>query len=245
MNISPITYSNYQSGFTYNPVSRTKPDDTNPFATPFAKNNPSLNPVVNTKASEPISQISKADKNQQENTPSNPETSETHTGSDTTQVFGQALTQPEMRLLEELKQVDTEVRRHEMAHVAAGGRYITSGANFTYQRGPDGKNYAIGGEVGIDTSPVPGDPQATIQKMRQIKSAALAPANPSSQDLKVASKATSAVSKALSDLMILQAKEQATSNETKAFGNLKKAADTYQKVNDLPQDDTASFQIAV
>jgi len=153
--------------------------------------------------------------------------------------------QAELQLLQDLKQTDTEVRRHEMAHIAAGGRYITSGANFSYKRGPDGKNYAVGGEVSIDTSPVPGDPQATVQKMRQIKSAALAPANPSSQDLRVASKATQTASKALSDLMILQAKEQANSNEKKAFGNIKEAASSYEKVNNLPENDTSSFQIAV
>ena len=59
-----------------------------------------------------------------------------------------------------------------MAHITAGGRYITSGANFTYKRGPDGRSYAVGGEISIDTAPIPGDPQATIQKMRQVKSAA-------------------------------------------------------------------------
>ena len=91
----------------------------------------------------------------------------------------QTLTQAELRLVNELKQTDREVKQHEMAHIAAGGRYITSGANFTYKRGPDGQNYAVGGEVSIDTSPVPGDPQATIDKMRQIRSAALAPATPS------------------------------------------------------------------
>lgn len=165
--------------------------------------------------------------------------------SDRSQINGYQLTQAEMHLLKELQQTDTEVRRHEMAHIAAGGRFITSGANFTYKRGPDGKNYAVGGEVGIDTAPVPGDPQATIQKMRQIKSSALAPANPSAQDLKIAAKAGSMASKALSELMVLTAKEQAQSNETNAFGNIKNAADTYTRVNNLPEQGTGSFDIAV
>jgi hypothetical protein len=160
-------------------------------------------------------------------------------------VSSQKLTQAELQFLQELKQTDTKVRSHEMAHIAAGGRYITSGANFTYQRGPDGQNYAVGGEVSIDTSPVPGDPQATIQKMRQVKNAALAPANPSSQDMKVASKASQSASKALSDLMILETKKRAESNESKAFGNLQQASDSYVKVNNLPEEDSYSFQIAV
>ncbi|MCP4671984.1 MAG: SprA-related family protein, partial [Desulfobacula sp.] len=99
--------------------------------------------------------------------------------------------------------------------------------------------------VGIDTSPVPGDPQATIQKMSQVKNAALAPANPSPQDIKVASQASQASSKALSELMMLEAERLSESNKSKAFGNLQQASDSYIKVNNLPEDDTSSFQIAV
>ncbi len=47
---------------------------------------------------------------------------------------------------------DREVRAHEMAHLAAAGGLASSGATFTYQHGPDGVSYAIGGEVKIDTS---------------------------------------------------------------------------------------------
>ena len=191
---------------------------------------------------------SEPDKTVQKNDPAGSNTSEEQTATQADfaakDVYSQKLTQAELQLLQELKQTDTKVRRHEMAHIAAGGRYITSGANFTYQQGPDGKKYVIGGEVSIDTSPVPGDPQATIQKMRQVKNAALAPANPSSQDMKVASKASQSASKALSDLMILETKKRAESNESKAFGNLQQASDSYIKVNNLPEEDS-TFQIAV
>ncbi len=95
----------------------------------------------------------------------------------------------QLRELEQLKQRDREVRAHELAHLAAGGQYVTRGASFTYQRGPDGRSYAVGGEVGIDTSPIPGDPQATLQKANTIQQAALAPLEPSGQDRKVAAKA--------------------------------------------------------
>jgi hypothetical protein len=47
---------------------------------------------------------------------------------------------------------------------------------------PDGCDYALGGEVAIDTSAIAGDPEATLRKMEQIRRAALAPANPSGQD---------------------------------------------------------------
>ena len=194
---------------------------------------------------EPVSQASKTDKNtRQDNCPESSHT-ETQSHSKAKPANSRKQPQAEIQLLEKLKQIDTQVRQHEMAHIAAGGGYVTSGARFTYKRGPDGKNYVIGGEVSINTAPVPGDPQATIQKMRRIKSAALAPATPSSQDLKVASKAVSAEAKALSDLMALQAKEQAAANGKKIFGNLTTAVNAYEKAKNLPEEDIASFQIAV
>ena len=92
--------------------------------------------------------------------------------------------------LAELKTRDREVRAHEAAHSAAAGSLTTGGPQFTYQRGTDGRLYAVGGEVNIDTSAVAGDPQATIQKAQRIRAAALAPANPSAQDRSVATQAT-------------------------------------------------------
>ncbi len=99
------------------------------------------------------------------------------------------LTPDQQKQVEKLKQRDQDVRAHEQAHMAAGGAYVKGGATFQYQEGPDGKRYAIGGEVSIDTSPVKGDPQATIAKMETVKAAALAPADPSGQDRAVAAEA--------------------------------------------------------
>ena len=109
-------------------------------------------------------------------------------------------TSSEYKELQELKQRDREVRQHEQAHVAAGGSYVRGGASFSYQRGPDGKQYAVGGEVQIDTSEIPGDPAATIRKMQVVKSAAMAPAEPSAQDRAVAAEAAQAESQARADL---------------------------------------------
>ena len=102
----------------------------------------------------------------------------------------QELTEEEKHQITQLKARDAEVRAHEAAHLAAAGSYARGGASFEYQTGPDGKKYAIGGEVSIDSGPVSGDPAATIQKARQIRAAALAPASPSSQDQKVAAAAS-------------------------------------------------------
>lgn len=96
------------------------------------------------------------------------------------------LSDEEKRELEELKKRDREVRAHEQAHKGSGGRYAGQ-ISYEYERGPDGKNYAVGGEVPIDVSPVPGDPAATVQKMQQVQRAALAPADPSGPDRQVAS----------------------------------------------------------
>jgi SprA-related family len=94
----------------------------------------------------------------------------------------------EQKVIEQLSARDREVRAHEQAHAAVGGQYASS-PTYTYQRGPDGVSYAIGGEVQIDTSPIPGDPEATLRKAEQIARAASAPAEPSGQDRAVAAQA--------------------------------------------------------
>ncbi|MBF0572350.1 MAG: SprA-related family protein, partial [Desulfamplus sp.] len=122
------------------------------------------------------------------------------------------------------------------------------GARLEYQKGPDGVSYAVAGEVSIDTSQIPGDPQATVAKMRQVQRAALAPASPSNQDIKVASNAGALASKAMSEMIVLQSKERIEANENKAFGALsaRQAADSYSKVSSMAiEPQTSQFKIAV
>lgn len=107
--------------------------------------------------------------------------------------------QQEEKVVQDLKKRDAEVRTHEQAHKTAGGQYAGSPA-FEMTKGPDGQSYATGGHVNIDVSAIPDDPQATLNKMMQIKSAALAPAEPSGQDLKVAAKADMVAAAARSEL---------------------------------------------
>lgn len=95
------------------------------------------------------------------------------------------LTDAEKKQVEELKKRDAEVRAHEQAHLAAAGSLAMSGANYVFQTGPDGKPYAIGGDVKIDTSEGR-TPEETRRKAQQIRAAALAVDEPSGQDLKVA-----------------------------------------------------------
>ncbi|GAB3264611.1 putative metalloprotease CJM1_0395 family protein [Chitinimonas naiadis] len=101
---------------------------------------------------------------------------------------GKQLSADELAQVEKLKARDREVRQHEQAHLAAAGGLTISGPSFSYQRGPDGVNYAIGGEVSIDTSPG-NTPEETLRKARQIERAALAPKDPSSPDRSVAARA--------------------------------------------------------
>jgi hypothetical protein len=96
-----------------------------------------------------------------------------------------AVNSEEQKKIEELKRIDAKVRAHELAHQAAAGE-LFRGKSFKYIIGPDGKQYAIGGEVSIDITPDPENPEKTIQKMQKARRAALAPADPSTTDLKVA-----------------------------------------------------------
>lgn len=99
-----------------------------------------------------------------------------------------------------LKARDGEVRAHEGAHIAAGGRYVTGGASYSYQKGPDGRQYAVGGEVGIDSAPLAGKPEETAAKMRIVRAAALAPAEPSGADHAVAAAASQAEAAAFAEI---------------------------------------------
>jgi hypothetical protein len=102
---------------------------------------------------------------------------------------GQEFTPQESEKLKKLEERDLEVRRHEEAHRAAAGQYAIGGPKYEFETGPDQKRYAVGGEVKIDTSPVRDDPEATIRKAEQVKRAAMAPADPSSEDHRIAAEA--------------------------------------------------------
>jgi len=107
---------------------------------------------------------------------------------------GSKLTPDQQQVVSELQTRDRAVRAHEAAHKAVGGS-LAGGMSFSYQTGPDGRQYAVGGEVSIDTGGER-DPKATIAKMRQVIAAALAPADPSSQDLAVAGQAQASMAEA-------------------------------------------------
>ena len=94
----------------------------------------------------------------------------------------------------ELKRIEQEVIAHEAAHQAAGGG-LAGAATYTYTKGPDGRSYITGGEVSIRI-PVSDDPEQTVRDMELVQRAALAPAAPSAQDVKVAGKAAAIAAQA-------------------------------------------------
>lgn len=106
----------------------------------------------------------------------------------------------------ELSARDREVRAHERAHAAVGGQYA-SAPSYDFEKGPDGVNYAVSGEVSISSGAVPNDPEATIAKAQQIRAAANAPADPSGPDRAVAAAADSMEANARAELSAKQSNE--------------------------------------
>ncbi len=142
--------------------------------------------------------------------------------SDTTQ-----LSVEDLKIVDDLKRRDSEVRAHEAAHVSAAGGLASGSASFAYQEGPDGMKYAVSGEVQVDTSRGR-SPEETLVKAQRIRAAALAPRDPSAQDQAVASQANEMATGARTDIVqeandaqLKQDIEKAQSNkdesETQAF----------------------------
>ncbi len=133
----------------------------------------------------------------------------------------QKLTTDEERVVRDLQSRDSEVKAHEAAHQAAGGG-MTGAASYTYQQGPDGKMYAIGGEVSIAMKEGR-TPQEKIANARQVAAAAMAPANPSPQDYAVASSARVMEMKAQQELTKLELEKiTSTSNYTETLNSSQK-----------------------
>ena len=144
----------------------------------------------------------------------------------------------EQKIIRNLSERDREVKAHEQAHVAVGGQYAGT-ASYEYKRGPDGVNYAVSGEVDISLSKL-ADPYMTIDKMKQVKQAALAPAEPSAQDYAVAAKATQIELEAYTEIAKLkQQEEQAKEDENKQTDNNSDKQEN-NLIGNKPLDQTAS-----
>lgn len=147
--------------------------------------------------------------------------------------------------ISELKRRDQEVRSHELAHAAVGGAF-TGSPNYSFETGPNGKKYAVEGEVSVDLSTVPGDPRATITKMQKVHAAALAPANPSVQDTRVAANAAQIILQAQSELLAAQGNEFAREkSESSAYVNPNGTLEQASQVGDGETNDEQDFDTLI
>lgn len=86
-----------------------------------------------------------------------------------------------------LASIERTVINHELAHMSPGSPHKST-ANYEYIKGPDGSSFIVSGGVSIDME-ASGSSDKVIEKMQDIKKAALSPANPSFQDFVIAGKA--------------------------------------------------------
>ncbi|EAI0653414.1 hypothetical protein E0287_07325 [Campylobacter coli] len=123
----------------------------------------------------------------------------------TQMINGVELTLQQVQQLRELQSIDRNVKAHEAAHQAAGGG-LAGAASFSYIRGPDNQMYAVAGEVPIRMQEGR-TPEETIANARQVAAAAMAPADPSPQDYKVAANAAKMEFDARAEATKLKAQE--------------------------------------
>lgn len=143
--------------------------------------------------------------------------------------------QADLSVIRQLKARDREVKAHEAAHAAIGGD-LAGAPTFTYTQGPDGVRYAVGGEVSISVGKVANDPQATLEKMVRVQRAALAPAEPSSQDRQVAAQAAQLAAEARAE--ILAEKRDASVSASEASDEARdKAREEVQAAKEKREED--------
>lgn len=123
----------------------------------------------------------------------------------------------------DLQTIEDKVIAHEQAHMAAGGEF-TGGASYGYSMGPDGKRYITSGEVSISV-PSTGEPEDLLHAMDRVRAAALAPADPSSQDQSVAARATSRMASLRTEIARQKAAEIYGGGKTKENGGPEKVAE--------------------
>ncbi|MCS6161282.1 putative metalloprotease CJM1_0395 family protein [Shewanella baltica] len=166
------------------PAIASNPDDRQQaLADVFAKNDNQLEKQAQEEASQKQQAAAEQAKQQQSQAQSQAQQAQEQAK----QAQEKAQTQQQQQV-DSLKARDSEVKAHEHAHATVGGQYAQS-PSFKYEKGADGQRYAIDGEVQIDVSVVGGDPLATINKMKQVYAAAMAPVDPSSADIRVAAEA--------------------------------------------------------
>jgi hypothetical protein len=116
-----------------------------------------------------------------------------------------------------LQQRDTEVKAHEQAHVGAAAGLNVSAPSYEYKEGPDGERYATAGEVSISFHKSD-NPEENIAKAETMKSAAMAPAEPSRQDYAVAREADNTIREETAKLAEKEVQERDDKEEAEVLG---------------------------
>ena len=151
------------------------------------------------------------------------------------------LSATEEEQVRKLKESDTRVRAHEMAHKAAAGSLAAGGPYYDLQRGPDGQNYAVGGEVPIRL-PETTDYKEAIKDAQQAERAALAPADPSPDDYAAAAAFRQRALEARAKLS--NEERQPTSENADAAPNEKKSETQSDAENAQSSPDTSQASLS-
>lgn len=175
---------------------------------------PGEEPSKTTGAATPASDPSKPESNDEVRAAETTESSESRETEGASPIHP-TLSPEDVRLLEELRDRDREVRAHEQAHKRVAGAYAGP-IHYEYQTGPNQKRYAVGGHVEVDISPIPGNPKATIKKMQQLYRAALAPSEPSTADFAAARQARETEMRARAELTAERAESEGASESSEA-----------------------------
>ncbi len=157
----------------------------------------------------------------------------------TQKVNGKDLSNEEVKQVRELEKIDREVRAHEAAHQAAGGA-LAGAASFGYTRGPDNKMYAIEGEVPIRMQKS-NTPEETIANAMQVIASAMAPADPSPQDYKVAANAMQMQNDARTEQAKIKAEELKAQNEKSENENEEKTNSKSKAIKSYTQNTSQDY----
>ncbi|EAK7262352.1 putative metalloprotease CJM1_0395 family protein [Campylobacter coli] len=145
----------------------------------------------------------------------------------TQMINGVELTMQQVQQVRELQSIDRNVKAHEAAHQAAGGG-LAGAASFSYTRGPDNQMYATAGEVPIRMQKGR-TPEETIANARQVVAAAMAPADPSPQDYKVAANALKMEFEARAEATKLKAQEEKEEKQENLDINNQDSKDNFEE----------------
>lgn len=154
------------------------------------------------------------------------------------------LTPEEQQEIAKLKETDMKVKAHEQAHIAAAAGINASAPSYDYQEGPDGQKYAVGGEVNVSFNET-GDPEKDKASAETMKRAAMAPADPSSQDRAVARNADKMISEDEKKIQELKEQERAQKDQEKSEKEQKAEENTSNKdINTIQNDSEGSADIS-